>query len=184
MPNLYWAFLLAAFSLMIAAPAKAATPWCGMDPSSPAAAIFATVDNPRVWREYPDSGAIPLLSDGGETAQVWIGRNGDVLVRTVEPGEDFWRFTDYCFDSRAAAVRLRFQLRTAWGRGYRLEGPVVSEVVQPDHATYFSTQNEKPVPKPAEADDISEALKPTLYATESQLPFVQLLNDVRHRASR
>jgi hypothetical protein len=41
---------------------------------------------------------------------------------------------------------------------------------------FFSTQTGKPIAKPEEADDVSQAFTPTLYPQASQLPFSQLLD--------
>jgi hypothetical protein len=68
-----------------------------------------------------------------------------------------------------------FEVRTAWGWSYRLEGQVVKDALHADSSGFFSTENERPISKPEDASDISEALKPTLYLTTNKLPFARLL---------
>jgi hypothetical protein len=41
---------------------------------------------------------------------------------------------------------------------------------------FFSTENGKTVPRPKQASDIPDALKPTLYLKMSKLPFANLLS--------
>jgi len=117
-----------------------------------------------------------LNNDGGTLAILWGGRNGDVLIRTEEPGEDFVIYTDYCFDSNERLIQLRFELRTAWGWGYRKEGPVLHRTLTPKISEFFDTVTEMRIAKPEQAADIPQALKPKLYLRKSQLPFSKLLS--------
>ncbi len=93
----------------------------------------------------------------------------------VEPGEDFWIYTRYCFDKGGQLERVGLEVRTAWGWGYRLEGPVMKGVLLANSSGFFSIANDKPISKPASADDIPDALKPRLYLTMNKLPFARLL---------
>jgi hypothetical protein len=150
---------------------------CGADQGQPPQRSFADPDAKNIWREYRSIDAVPQLSnDGGEIALLWAGGNGDVLVGTKEPGEDFAIFTDYCFDSNGRLIQLRFEVRTAWGWGYRKEGPVLHGTLRPKIAEFFDTITETPVAKPQQAADIPQALKPKLYLRKSQLPFSKLLS--------
>jgi len=65
---------------------------------------------------------------------------------------------------------------TAWGWGYREEGPFAAMKLKPNTSEFFSTKTEQPVSKPEEADDIPEALKPSVYPKKSLLPFFKLLS--------
>ena len=98
-----------------------------------------------------------------------------VLIRMEEPGEDFAAYTDYCFDKDGQLVALKFVLRTAWGWGFREEGPVMKGQLITQTSEFFDTSSEAPVKRPEQADDIPDALKPSLYVRKSRLPFAKLL---------
>lgn len=105
-----------------------------------------------------------------------MGPDGKALVRLEEPGEDFNAYTDYCFEKTGQLVQLRFELRTAWGWGYREEGPVVNRALAHQMSEFFGTKDEVAVTRPEQADDIADALRPHLYARKSRLPFARLLS--------
>ena len=150
---------------------------CGADQGQQPQRYFADSDGKNIWREYRSIDAVPQLSnDGGEIALLWAGGNGDVLVGTKEPGEDFAIFTDYCFDSNGRLIQLRFEVRTAWGWGYRKECPVLHGTLTPKISEFFDTTTEARGAKPQQAADIPQALKPKLYLRKSQLPFSKLLS--------
>ena len=149
---------------------------CGVDQHQPAQRIFANPDGKHGWREYPSVEEVPELeNDAGESAFLWTSHNGSILVSTQEPGEDFAAYTDYCFDSTGQLVQLRFQLRTAWGWGYREEGAIRKGLLVPETSEFFDTKADLHIAKPEQAADITDALKPRLYLRESQLPFHRLL---------
>jgi hypothetical protein len=119
---------------------------------------------------------VPELELGfGESASLWAGQDGHLLIRTEEPGEDFAAYTDYCFNNAGDLVQLRFELRTAWGWGYRQEGSVERNAIAGRASEFFSTVTGDRIPKPQQADDIADALKPHLYLLKTQLPFSRLL---------
>jgi len=119
---------------------------------------------------------VPQLELGfGKFALVWAGLDGKALIFLEEPNEDFTAYTDYCFDKAGQLVALRFELRTAWGWGYREEGTFVRGKLTPQTSGFFSTTNEAPITRPEQAADVADALKPHLYVRKSQLPFVKLL---------
>jgi hypothetical protein len=149
---------------------------CGIDQHQPAQHIFANPDGKLGWREYRSVKDVPELeNNAGEFALLWTGHNGSILISTQEPGEDFTAYTDYCFDSTGQLVQLRFQLRTAWGWGYREEGAIRKGLLVPETSEFFDTKTDVHIAKPEQAADISDALKPRLYLRESQLPFRRLL---------
>lgn len=128
------------------------------------------------WREYPTQKDIPeIQSDSGESALVWNLPDGEMRVRTEQPGEDFTAYSEYCFSKAGVLTRIKFELRTAWGWGYREEGPIKDGVLVPATSQFFDTKIEGPMPRPQQADDIPDALKPQLYLRRSQLPFADLL---------
>jgi hypothetical protein len=149
---------------------------CGIDPEKPAVQIFANPDGKHGWREYRNVKDVPELELGvGQFARLWTETHGMVFIRLEEPGEDFAAYTDYCFDKDGQLVALKFTLRTAWGWGYREEGPLTSGELTPKMSEFFDTSNEAPVKRPEQADDIPDALKPHIYAQKSRLPFARLL---------
>ena len=160
---------------ILAAESTFAAP-CEMNPKTPAQRVVAKIDAQHDWAGFPKIESVPALDlEGGISAEVWNEANGALLVRTVEPGEDFWIYTRYCFDSDGSLVYLGFEVRTAWSWGYSADGPVKGKQFQPSIERFFEPQKEKSIPRPQEADDISGALKPTIYPKVIQLPFFKLL---------
>jgi len=94
--------------------------------------IFANSDGKHGWHEYPNVKEVPELVLGfGQFAKFWTGTHGTVLIRLEEHGEDFAAHSDYCFDKDGHLVALKFELRTAWGWGYREEGAVTNDELTP-----------------------------------------------------
>jgi len=148
---------------------------CGVDQHQSAQRILANPDGKQGWREYQSVKDVPeLQNNAGEFALLWSGHKGSSLVRTQQPGEDFAAYTDYCFDSTGQLLQLRFELRTAWGWGYREEGAIRKGLLVPVTSEFFDTKTNMHIVKPQEAADITDALKPRLYLRESQLPFYRL----------
>ena len=162
------------FALVANIAGAALAPHCGVNTRDPARRVFAKIDDKNAWREYRSISHV-LALDGGISAQLWLGTDGRVFVRIAEPGEDFWAYTEYCFNRSGNLVRVNSERRRAWGWNYRLEGPVESGAIHAATSGFFSTQTDKPIPKPEEADDVSQALIPTLYLETKQLPFSKLL---------
>lgn len=149
---------------------------CNVNAKVPAGRTFATTHGHGQWREYGSIQAVPELdNDDGQSAQVWREDNGASFAYFVEPGEDFWRFTRYCFDSNGQLREVGFEIRTAWGWGYRLEGSVARTEVQVKSSQFFNTESGKAISKPDGANDIPDALKPLLYQSPSNFPFANLL---------
>jgi hypothetical protein len=149
---------------------------CGVYQDQPPQRTFADPGGKRDWREYPGLKDIPELELGfGESARLWVGLNGNLLIATEEPGEDFTTYTDYCFNNAGKLVQLRFELRTAWGWGYRREGPIIGNALVHPTSDFFSTTTGMRITKPQQADDIADALIPRLYLLKNQLPFSLLL---------
>jgi hypothetical protein len=143
---------------------------CGVDQHQPAQRIFANPDRKHGWREYPSVKDVPELeNDAGESAFLWTGHNGFILVSTQEPGEDFAAYTRLANLSNSGsnsalrgdgAIERKVQFgRDCWCRKHRSS----------------STQRPTDIAKPEQAADITDALKPRLYLRESQLPFQRLL---------
>jgi hypothetical protein len=149
---------------------------CGVNQDQPASKILADFDG-HGWHEYQSIQKIPELElNAGSAARLWPGSNGNLLIKIEQPGEDFAIYTDYCFDKAGFLLQIRYELRTAWGWGYREEGRVANGKLKPEISEFFSTQTNQPVKRPEEANDVPEALTPRVYLRQSQLPFFKLLS--------
>ena len=150
---------------------------CSWDHNQPPQHIFANPDGKSDWREYETFKEVPELHlDSGSFAKVWSGRDGKTHVSMQDLGEDFNTYADYCFDASGQLISLKYQLRTAWGWGYRTEGLIRKGVLVPSTEEFFSTQSGARIAKPEQAEDIHDALKPQLYLHKSQLPFFKVLS--------
>src|SRR5215813_783560 len=116
---------------------------------------FCRVDEKSDWREYQTAKAIPEIApdNGGAYAEVWAAPRGGLLVVLTEPGDDFWIYTDYCFDLSGRLVRLRYEFRTAWGWGYREEDSVSKSKLNPVTSEFFSIDQR--ISRPEMADEPS-----------------------------
>lgn len=150
---------------------------CGVESNEPAQRVFAKIDDKQPWREFRHVADVPELSLGfGTSAEMWSGRNHRLLIRTEEPGEDFDAYTEYCFGQDRRLLQVAYELRTAWGWGFRMNGTVLNGTLHTDSKVYFNTETGKQMPRPDGADDIREALRPSLFLTVKRLPFSQLLS--------
>jgi hypothetical protein len=148
---------------------------CGANQDEPPARVFADSSG-KGWREYKSAKAVPELElNVGSAAQVWPGTNGSLLVHVQEPGEDFAAYTDYCFDQAGKLTQLRYELRTAWGWGYRQEGPAAGKNLKPETSEFFDTKTGQHIERPEQASDVADALEPRIYRQKSELPFFKLL---------
>jgi hypothetical protein len=174
-PLLILVSLVAALTSSAAAQSLART-HCGVDPNQPWQRVFANTDEKQGWREYRKVRDIPEVALGSGTyAYLWLGPNDSLLIRIEEPNEDFAVYSDYCLDRAGHLVQFRFEVRTAWGWGYREERSLSKGFSRPITSEFFSTQMEQRIPRPETADDIPEALRPRLHLRKSQLPFAKLL---------
>ena len=169
--------LLFVSSVISLARVAAAVTACDVNATVPERArVFANPSETERWQEYRSTQDIPDSdSDGGLSAQFWKDETGAPSAYFVESGEDFWIYTRYCFTQSGRLERIGFEVRTAWGWGYRLRGSVVGSSLRRDSSEFFDTKDEKPIPKPAGVADIPDALKPELYLTTGRLPFASLL---------
>jgi hypothetical protein len=176
--RMYSQFIVLAFCILPPAVGSAATQeWCGANASLPALRVFATAGSPVAWQEYANIGGVPDSgSDEGISAELWKGVGGSLLIRTVEAGEDFWTYTEYCFNNSGHLRRVKFEVRTAWGWAYRVEGTIKNRAVHALSSGFIETKTEKTIPRPPDADNIPGALSPTLYLHAKRLPFSKLLN--------
>jgi len=150
---------------------------CGVDARVPGQRVFAKVDKDKPWQEYKSIKAVPELALGfGTLAEVWKGHEKAIFIRTDEPSEDFEASTEYCFGGGGQLIQVAYDLRTAWGWGFRMRGPVRDGALRIESSEFFSTEGNRPIPKPDNADDIRDALKPSLFMNTNQLPFSRLLS--------
>jgi len=147
---------------------------CGANQDEAPARVFADSSG-KGWREYKAKAVPELELNLGSAAQVWPGTNGSLLVHVQEPGEDFAVYTDYCFDKAGKLTQLRYELRTAWGWGYRQEGPLAGSNLKSETSEFFDTKTGQHIERPEQAGDVPDALKPRIYQKKSELPFFKLL---------
>jgi hypothetical protein len=167
--------VVAAFGTTASAGQTSTALRCGVDQNQQAKRFFADPDG-KNWKEYQSVDVPQLDLQEGALSRLWTGSDGNVLIRTEESGEDFAAYTDYCFDQSGQLIQVRFELRTAWGWGYRKEGPIQKGLLAPKISEFFSTETEKHITKPEQAENIPDALKPRLYLRKSKLPFFNLLS--------
>ena len=172
--------LLFVSSVISLARVAVAMPACDVSATVPERArVFAKSSETDRWQEYRSTQDIPGSdSDVGPTAQFWKDETGAPSAYFVESTEDFWIYTRYCFTQSGRLQRIGFEVRTAWGWGYRLRGSFVGSGLRRDSSEFFDTKNEKAIPKPEGAADIPDALKPELYRTTQRLPFASLLERI------
>jgi hypothetical protein len=150
---------------------------CGAKPEEPAQRMFADTDGLNHWREYKELKAVPEGNpDGSGFARLWAGSNGQEFVLVQWGNQDWAWYAEYCFDKSGQLTRLRYELRTAWGWGRRLEGPFLGGRLVPETSEFFSTESEQPIERPgSDPSELSSYLEPRIYRTKSQLPFSRLL---------
>jgi hypothetical protein len=169
-------FASAALSSSVAAVSTQTARDCGVGEEQPPLKWFANFDGQDGWREYKSAKDIPtLVLSAGAAAFYWAGHDGHILVTLQEPGEDFGAYTHYCFNRSGRLTAIHFELRTVWGWGFREEGPIRHGKFVAKTWEYFEIKNDQPIKRPDEADEIPEALNPTLYLVKSKLPFAKLL---------
>jgi len=156
-----------------------AAPRCGVNQDQPPQRMFADPDGTQGWREFTKLADVPELGpDDGLFARLWEGTDGKVMVSIQEVGQDMAAYTDYCFDKAGHLAGIRYELRTAWGWGYREEGPVTKGALVRQTEEFFSTEDEKRIKKPDQASEVETAgwLRPHLYLQKSKLPFFKLIS--------
>ena len=129
----------------------------------------------NTWREYRSVKDAPEIQSFGQLAELWAGSEGKTFILLEEPSEDWATYTGYCYNKIGQLIALRFEVRTAWDWGYREDGPIVSGILRPQTATFFDTSNDASIEKPEQAAEVADALKPSIYARKSRLPFAKLL---------
>jgi hypothetical protein len=177
MNNMRITFAVSALVLGLA-PLAAAAPPCSVRSKVPASArTFAKVSDDSTWREFRSLGEVPQLELGnGMSAQFWQDKKKNSTVSIVEPGQDYWTYTRYCFDEEGQLEGVSYEIRTPLGWGHRAEGSVSGEAFDPSSQEFFRIKDGRQIVKPEGVDDAPAALQPALFLSVNQLPFAELLN--------
>jgi hypothetical protein len=156
--------------------AAMAAPACNAKAKIPAnARTFAKTTALDGWREFRDGEGVPDLSlNGGMSAQFWQDRSKNRTVYVVAPGQDYWTYTRYCFDSDGQLENVDFEVRTRLGWGLRAESSAASGF-DATNSNFISLKSGKTIAKPDGVGDAPQALKPILYLRVNDLPFASML---------
>jgi hypothetical protein len=92
----------------------------------------------------------------------------------VAPGQDYWTYTRYCFDSDGQLENVDFEVRTRLGWGLRAESSAASGF-DATNSNFISLKSGKTIAKPDGVGDAPQALKPILYLRVNDLPFASML---------
>lgn len=154
-----------------------AAPACSVKAKIPAGArTFAKTNEHGAWQEYGSLNEVPqLVLDSGISAQFWQDRNKTQSVYMVEPGQDFWTYTRYCFDGEGQLRGIGFAVVTPLGWGLRTGGFLSVGALNSSSSEFFDTKSGKTIPRPAGVGEFPVELRPPLYLAVSDLPFAPLL---------
>jgi hypothetical protein len=126
------------------------------------------------WKEFKTNG--PLPPDIGAIAEVWFLPDQKMFVTIDEPGEDFEPSYSYCFDSGGKLLSLIADFETEWGWGHKFAATVgIGSVLKTTMSYFYSTDTEKQIPRPTEANGVKRAMNPEIYFNKKGLPFANLL---------
>ena len=74
---------------------------CGVRHDQMPQRVFADPEGKKDWKEYGTLKEVPTLAnDAGKYAGLLPGVDGNSLIVTEEPGEDFTAYTYYCLTRR------------------------------------------------------------------------------------
>jgi hypothetical protein len=157
---------------------------CSSDLNQSSERIFANPDL-KGWKEYSSTKEVPPLDlENGEQAfTVTLSSSGRKYVRSVEYGPDSATYQSYCYDQAGKLRSLRYEMRTAWGWGYE-DNRVFGDSGRTIQHTrrFFDTDSNRNIPRPSQADDVPDFLKPTIYPSFNLLPFIATFNKLRVNA--
>lgn len=121
----------------------------GLGENRPAQRTFANPEGKKnAWREYRSENDAPEIQTFGQFAQAWTGPDGSALIRMHEFSEDWATYTEYCFSKIDQLIALRFEVRTAWGWGYREAGRISKGILRPRRAEFFNPHSNVSLAKP------------------------------------
>lgn len=136
--------------------------------------ILADHEGSGSWHQYGKATDIPPLYNGS-AAFVWPGAGGKLFLALQDWSEGSHSYTDYCSDPSGKLWRLRHELRTVWGWRVRTEGSTIDRKLRAESSKFFETGKDQMIPRAEMADDMPDALRPTLYFSKTRLPFYKFL---------
>ncbi|HUK46341.1 MAG TPA: hypothetical protein VLW06_02070 [Terriglobales bacterium] len=146
---------------------------CGLSQDSKSR-IFAAADGEH-WKEYPSLDKIPERNiDWSEAG--FLERNGQTVATEIDGvGQDFSDSSLYCFDDHGKLGRIEREFTTAWGWGYAETDTFKNETVSSHLERYFDTKTHAVIPRPADYNDVHDAMKLKIYTEVKELPFYNLM---------
>ncbi len=154
---------------------------CSPDLKRATERIFANIGL-KSWKEYAKVDEVPPLDreNGEQMFAVRVSPSGEKYVRSIEYTEDSSMYYDYCFGNAGWPRRVRYEMRTAWGWWYEDDQFYLSRTMAIRHTKYFfDTASNKVIPRPRQADDVPDFLKPEIYSSFNRLPFIAIFNKPR-----
>jgi hypothetical protein len=165
-----------------------AAPACNARTKAPAnTRTFAKTSELNGWQEYRNGEGVPELGlDGGMSAQFWQDKSKSRTVYVVQPGQDYWTYTRYCFSADGGLEDVDFEIRTPLGWGSRAEGSVSGDRFEASKLEFFNLKSGKTIARPEGVGDTPAALRPMLYLRVNDLPFAPMLTTATkpHRPKR
>jgi hypothetical protein len=136
----------------------------------------------KSWQEYATVEAVPPLSrdDHEQMFVVSLNSSGQKHVYLVEYNEDASISHTYCYDKAGTLRTLSYEIRTDWGWGYSEERVLGSTGgILRRNKRFFDTESNETIPRPRQADDVPDFLKPEVYSSFNTLPFIAIFNKSR-----
>jgi hypothetical protein len=126
---------------------------------------FMKVDS-RPWSKHSEP-----IPDGDETevATIKAGKETLVVIDSDTAG-DILTHEELCYGGSGRLIRSTYEVRTAWGWGYREEAP---------EAYFVRLSDGHRIPVPNDPMDGAELAKHPPYKRISALPFAALINKTR-----
>ncbi len=150
---------------------------CAPDLGRTTERIFANPGG-RTWQEYTTVTQVAGLgSTNGELMIAFkTSSSGRRFVRTVEFGEDNVRYQANCYDRDGRLAWLHYEMRTAWGWGYEDKRTFGSGTKMSNSSTrFFDLKNNQEIKRPAQAGDVPDFTKPSVYKNFDTLPIAGAL---------
>jgi hypothetical protein len=147
---------------------------CGVTAVVASARIFSD-NNKNQWKEYLTPKQVPENTEWSERAYVLGKVDFPVAIDVEGLGEDFGDSTYYCFNASGRLSSLEHEFRTAWGWGFAERRELDTNGGETTKSHFFSMTERKEIPRPANADDVREAMTVKIYKKLSDVPFFQLL---------
>jgi hypothetical protein len=155
---------------------------CAPDVAQTAERIFA--NSSLQWKEYASVHEVPPLdlANSEKMFALRVSSSGRRYVRSIEHGEDSSTYQGYCYDQPGVLRSLHYEMRTAWGWGYEDDRTFSASGTVSHSTRFFDTASHKTIPRPRQANDVPDFLKPTIYGSFNALPFVTSMKKLRINA--